>query len=132
MGATSCRTVDNQVYIDFSILTWYYMTMITKRKRRSDRNHIIYSLTIKGQEYIGVTHVENGKVNKSLDRRWRKHVGRAMTEGKLWKLCVAIRKHGPDNFTVGVLEIVRGKSAAHIRERELIRERKPKLNSDVR
>jgi hypothetical protein len=99
--------------------------MITKRKKRSDRNHIIYSLTVKGQEYIGVTHVENGKVNKSLDRRWRKHVGRAMTECKMWKLCVA-------NFTVGVLEIVRGKSAAHIRERELIRERKPKLNSDIR
>lgn len=108
------------------------MSMITKRKRRSDRNHIIYTLAINGQEYIGVTHVENGKVNKSLDRRWRKHVGRAMTEGKMWKLCVAIRKYGPDNFHVGVLEIVRGKTAAHVRERELIRERKPRLNSDVR
>ena len=106
--------------------------MITKRKARSDRNHIIYSLTVNGQEYIGVTHVDKGKVNKSLDRRWRKHVGRAMTEGKMWKLCVAIRKHGPDKFHVGVLEIVRGKTAAHNRERELIRDRKPKLNSDVR
>lgn len=103
-----------------------------KRKSRSDRKHIIYSLTIKSQEYIGVTHVDKGKINKSLDRRWRKHVGRAMTEGKMWKLCVAIRKYGPENFQVGVLEIVRGKAEAHIRERELIRERKPKLNTDVR
>jgi hypothetical protein len=47
-------------------------------------------------------------------------------------LCVAIRKYGPDNFHVGILEVVRGKSEAHIRERELIRERKPKLNTDVR
>ena len=104
----------------------------TKRKPRSDRKHIIYSLTIKGQEYIGVTYVDKGRVNASLTRRWRKHVNRALNENKAWKLCVAIRKYGADNFTVSVLEVVRGKSAAHIRERELIKERKPKLNTDVR
>ena len=67
-----------------------------------------------------------------LFRSWQKHVRRALTEGKDWKLCIAIRKYGPDNFNVGVLEVVRGKAAAHVRERELIRERKPKLNTDVR
>lgn len=103
-----------------------------KRKPRSDRNHIIYSLAINGREYIGVTFVDKGRINASLTRRWQKHVRRALTENKEWKLCVAIRKYGADNFNVGILEVVRGKSAAHIRERELIRERKPKLNTDVR
>jgi hypothetical protein len=103
-----------------------------KRKPRSDRKHLIYSLAINGREYIGVTFVDKGRINYSLTRRWQKHVRRALTEGKDWKLCVAIRKYGPDNFTVGVIEVVRGKTAAHDRERELIRERKPKLNTDVR
>lgn len=104
----------------------------TKRKARSDRKHIIYSLTVNGKEYIGVTFVDKGRVNASLTRRWQKHVRRALTEGRDWKLCVAIRKHGPDAFTVGVVEVVRGKAEAHVRERELIRERRPKLNTDVR
>ncbi len=106
--------------------------MKVKRKPRSDRKHLIYSLAINGREYIGVTFVDRGRVNASLTRRWNKHVNRALTEGKDWKLCVAIRKYGPDKFTVSVLEVVRGKSAAHIREREIIRDRKPKLNTDVR
>ena len=104
----------------------------TKRKARSDRKHIIYSLAINGQEYIGVTFVDKGRVNASLTRRWRKHVTRALSEDKGWKLCKAIRKHGPDAFTVSVVEVVRGKTEAHHRERELIRERRPKLNTDVR
>ena len=106
--------------------------MMIKRKARSDRRHLIYSLSVNGKEYIGVTFVDKGRINYSLTRRWQKHVRRAMTEGKDWKLCTAIRKYGPDNFYVGVLEVVRGKSTAHVRERELIRERKPKLNTDIR
>ena len=106
--------------------------MKIKRKPRSDRKHLIYSLSINGREYIGVTFVDKGRINASLTRRWNKHVNRALNEGKDWKLCMAIRKYGADNFTVSVLEVVRGKSAAHIRERELIKERKPKLNTDVR
>lgn len=104
----------------------------TKRKARSDRKHIIYSLSVNGREYIGVTFVDKGRINASLTRRWNKHVQRALAEDKGWKLCEAIRKHGADKFTVSVIEVVRGKSAAHVRERELIRERKPKLNTDVR
>ena len=106
--------------------------MMIKRKPRSDRKHLIYSLAIGKQEYIGVTFVDKGRVNASLTRRWQKHVRRALTEGKDWKLCKAIRKYGPDRFIVSVVEVVRGKGAAHIRERELIRERRPRLNTDVR
>lgn len=103
-----------------------------RRKRRTDRNHIIYSIAIGKREYIGVTYVEDRSPTKSLARRWRKHVQRAYAEDKSWKLCEAIRKYGPDAFTVEVVQVVRGKAAAHEIERDLIRVRKPKLNTDVR
>lgn len=82
--------------------------------------------------YIGVTAVEKRNSKYSLKRRWQKHVSRALVENLDWKLCNAIRAYGPENFDVKVIEIVRGKVAAHERERQLIRERKPKLNTDVR
>lgn len=81
---------------------------------------------------MGVTHVQKGNAINSLRRRWQKHVRRALTEERDWTLCNAIRKHGPDAFTVEIIEVVRGKSNAHVRERELIRELKPKLNTDIR
>ena len=101
-----------------------------KRKSRSDRKHVIYSLSVNGLEYIGVTFVERSAVNKSVLRRWQKHVNRALTEGRDWALCKAIRKYGPDAFDVCYYEVVRGKSEAHIRERELIRELKQKDSPD--
>lgn len=104
----------------------------SKRKTRSDRNHIIYSVAIGAREYIGVTVVSNRSPSKSLKRRWQKHVQRAFAEDKGWKLSVAIRKYGAEAFTVEVVQIVRGKSEAHKVERELIRVRRPKLNTDIR
>jgi hypothetical protein len=103
-----------------------------RRKTRTDRNHIIYSLAVGKLEYIGVTYVQDRSPTKSLRRRWLKHVQRALAEQRDWKLCNAIRKFGPEAFDTQVLEVVRGKSAAHIREREYIRTLKPKLNTDVR
>lgn len=132
LGATRCRTVYNQVYIDSSIPSCYYMTMMKKRKSRSDRKHVIYSLSVNDMEYIGVTYVERSAVSKSIIRRWQKHVRRALTENKNWTLCKAIRKYGPEAFELHYYEVIRGKAEAHIRERELIRELSPKLNSDVR
>lgn len=106
--------------------------MRAKRKTRSDRNHLVYKLQVKNLTYIGVTVVEDRSPAKSLARRWRKHVQRAMTEQRDWRLCNAIRKFGRDAFTVEIIEVVRGKSNAHDLERVLIRELKPKLNTDVR
>lgn len=102
------------------------------RKKRCDRNHIVYSLTVGKLEYIGVTYVEDRSPAKSLRRRWQKHVRRALTEGRDWALCKAIRRFGADRFETVVLEVVRGKAEAHIRERDLIRSMKPKLNTDIR
>lgn len=106
---------------------------MVKRKRRSDRNHIVYILTVGARSYVGVTYVERAiGVNKSMRRRWQKHVRRALTENKDWKLCKAIRRHGPEKFEITIHDVVRGKVAAHKVERELIRTMKPKLNTDVR
>jgi hypothetical protein len=67
-----------------------------------------------------------------LKRRWNKHVQRALKEGKSWKLCEAIRKHGAEKFSVRIVAVVRGKTQAHVIEREMIREIRPSLNTDKR
>jgi hypothetical protein len=106
--------------------------MMKTRKRRTDRNHVIYVIrNLKnGQEYIGLTAVNyGGNVQRTLIRRFQKHVQRAMSEDKSWGLCRAIRKFGPDRFGISQLEIVRGKKPAHARETELINTLKPRLNT---
>ena len=96
------------------------------------RNHIIYLITVNGQEYVGITYKDK-TVLHSLQRRAHKHYYRATVEQRDWLLCKALRtlasKHEID---IRPLEIVRGKEAAHKRERELIKEMKPVLNSDRR
>ena len=96
------------------------------------RNHIIYEIRVGEQSYIGITYKEK-TVLHSLQRRAHKHYYRATVEQRDWLLCRALRtlpsKHDID---IRPLEIVRGKEAAHRRERELIRELDPYLNSDKR
>lgn len=101
------------------------------RKKRSDRNHVIYQLTnsANGRSYIGITAAIGQAKLRAVKIRWQKHVRRALTEGLDWKLCKEIRKFGPDSFTYQVLEVVRGKSEVHARERELIAELRPALNT---
>jgi hypothetical protein len=108
------------------------MMTTQKRKSRSDRKHVIYSIFIKGEEYIGVTFVNKSAVNKAMTRRWRQHVQRAFKEDTKWKLSEAIRSNGDGNVIISPLIVVRGKAAAFQAERQLIRERQPKLNTDVR
>lgn len=105
--------------------------MNKKRKPRSDRNHVVYELQVATLTYIGVTRVQRNAAF-SARQRFLKHVNRAMTENKDWALCRAIRKHGAPKFKVTVIAVIRGKAEAHQHERQLIREKKPKLNSDKR
>lgn len=103
-----------------------------KRKRRSDRNHVIYVIrsTKTKQFYIGLTAVcFGGNVKRTMARRLQKHVQRALTENKDWGLSCAIRKYGSDNFMIEQMEIVRGKKLAHSRETRLIKDLDPKLNT---
>ena len=100
----------------------------TKRKKRSDRTHIIYRIVIRNMEYIGITAKTQSTIQRSLKIRFRKHLERARNENKNWNLYKAIRKYGPELATISIIEIVRGKAAAHAREVELIHDLKPKLN----
>ena len=105
----------------------------TIRKKRADRNHIIYELVVNGKNYIGVTAKTESTVNKSVLARAAKHFYRAKTETKNWSLCVALRAlNDKSEIEVYIHEIVRGKAAAHKREVELRRLIKPVLNTDVR
>jgi hypothetical protein len=100
------------------------------RKRRQDSNHAVYCITntVTGEQYIGIT-VCGNQVRRALKIRIQKHVRRALTENKVWDLCHSIREYGSENHVYGLLEIVRGRKPAHARERELIREFNPALNT---
>jgi hypothetical protein len=100
------------------------------RRRRQDTKHAVYCITntVTQEQYIGIT-VCGGAIKRALRVRVQKHIRRALTENKSWALCEAIRTHGPEVFTYGLLEIVRGRKPAHARERELIRAYQPALNS---
>jgi hypothetical protein len=103
------------------------------RKKRTDRNHIIYELRVNGENYIGVTAKTETTINKSVLARAAKHFYRAKTEGKQWLLCQALRSlNSKDEIEVLVHEVVRGKAAAHRREVELRRQLQPILNTDTR
>lgn len=103
-----------------------------KRKRRSDRNHLIYRLTdvITGEHYIGLTVSKGRAYWKSLATRWQKHLYHACVEKRPYILQKRIRAHGPEAFEYEILYIVRGKAAAHELERSLIKKYMPALNTE--
>lgn len=108
-------------------------TKNTPRKKRTDRNHIIYELRINGANYIGVTAKTETTINKSVLARAAKHYYRAKTESKNWLLCEALRElTDKSQIEVLVHEVIRGKAEAHKREVELRRQINPTLNTDVR
>lgn len=100
------------------------------RKRRQDTKHVVYVITntVTQKQYVGIT-VCGQKVKQALKVRIQKHVRRALTENKNWELCRSIRNYGSDAHEYGIVEFVRGRKPAHARERELIREFAPALNT---
>jgi hypothetical protein len=102
------------------------------RKRRSDRNQVIYFIedVVTREVYIGLTALSfKGNVFRTLRRRMQKHMQRALAENKDWGLSRALRERGAERFVFGVVEVVRGKKAAHARETELINTMQPALNT---
>ena len=101
------------------------------RKKRSDRNHIIYKLTntVTEETYIGVTVVTGRAYLKSLRSRWIRHIYKANIGMAEYPISVSIRTHGEESFTREILQIVRGKKNAFQTEAQLINEHKPALNT---
>jgi hypothetical protein len=102
------------------------------RKKRTDRTHVVYMITSGSDFYIGVTAKTESTVRKSVMTRCRKHLYRSRSEDKSWALYEALRERGVGAFGVAVLAVLRGKTAAHTLERELIRQHRPNLNTDLR
>ena len=100
------------------------------RKVRCDRIHLIYRIdnVVTGDFYIGLTR-RLGRANvKSLKERLRQHVSRAARNEKDYTICRAIREHGAENFKISLVEAIRGKAPAHVREVELVDSLNPSLN----
>lgn len=101
------------------------------RKRRNDRNHIVYMLTntVTNENYIGIASMIDRSGKETLAARWSRHVGRAYNQAKMWKLCESIRTYGPEVFHKEIIAKVRGKAAAHALEVQWIDENQPALNT---
>lgn len=101
------------------------------RKKRSDRNHVLYRVTCldTGDSYIGLTVAQGQAFLRSVKVRWQKHVSRAMREDKAWNFCEFLREFRDAEYRYEVIEVIRGRKPAHQRERELIREYNPTLNT---
>ena len=101
------------------------------RKKRSDRNHIIYQIVApNGERYIGITFVRGRAFKRSAKIRWEAHVRNALDYGRENLLSISIREYGVENFNREIMEVIRGKKEAHKRERELIAVLKPELNME--
>mgnify|MGYP002631310647 FL=1 len=102
------------------------------RKRRNDRNQVIYMLTcvVTGERYVGLTVARGRAYGRSMNIRFDAHIRNATVYGKETLLYNAMREHNPSSFRKEVLEVVRGKAAAHVRELEIARELGAELNME--
>lgn len=98
------------------------------RKKRCDRNYVLYRLSALGESYIGLTVATGRAFRKSVKLRLQKHMSRAKCENKDWTLYAFLRDNEV-KLKYEVVEVVRGRKAAYQRERELIREFAPTLNT---
>ena len=130
------HTRNGRVLVDH-LVKWGYNTYMTQtqatRKKRADRNHIIYELVVPAGNYIGVTAKTESTVLKSVRARAAKHFYRAKTETKNWELCIALRELGSkDDIEIRIHAIIRGKAEAHKEEVRIRRAVRPTLNTDTR
>jgi hypothetical protein len=103
------------------------------RKRRNDRNYVLYQISAEGTSdtYIGLTVSTGRAFLRSVKVRIQKHLSRANRESKDWSIYQFIRENSEVKLQYEVLEVVRGRKAAYQRERQLIAECQPTLNTFV-
>jgi len=102
------------------------------RKRRSDRNYVIYRLIcqITDRQYVGLVVAQGRAFERSVKNRFKAHTRNALEYGKDTLLADAIRLVGPKSFKREVVEVVRGKQNAHDFELGLIKTSAPELNME--
>ena len=98
-------------------------------KKRSDRNYVLYRLEMDGQSYVGLTVSQGRAFLRSVKVRVQKHLSRARRENKEWTLYAFLRDNEEVQVQYEVLEVIRGRKPAYQRERELIAELEPTLNT---
>jgi Uri superfamily endonuclease len=101
------------------------------RKKRNDRNYVLYQIVWpdSGDSYVGLTVATGRAFLRSVKVRVQKHLSRAKRERKSWEIYNFIRKNPELELDYEVLEVVRGRKPAYQRERELISELQPSLNT---
>jgi len=102
------------------------------RKKRSDRNYVLYQLTADNETYIGLTVSQGQAFLRSVKVRVQKHLSRAKKakkENKNWSLYAFLSNNPEVTIQYEVLEVIRGRKPAYQRERELISEYQPTLNT---
>jgi hypothetical protein len=99
------------------------------RKKRNDRNYVLYQLTAENETYIGLTVAQGQAFLRSVKVRVQKHLSRAKREDKSWTLYAFLRSNPEVQLQYEVLEVVRGRKPAYQREREIIAEVAPTLNT---
>tara|TARA_B100000900_G_scaffold406804_1_gene418406 strand:- start:1560 stop:1916 length:357 start_codon:yes stop_codon:yes gene_type:complete len=107
--------------------------MATKRrKRRTDRNHVIYQIlnVHTGERYIGMTYARGRAFLKSAKARWTAHQYNALVDKRDTLFYDNVRKHGVGAFKVSVVKVVRGKKECHAEETQLIKTAQPELNME--
>lgn len=98
-------------------------------KKRSDRNYVLYRLEMDGQSYVGLTVSQGRAFLRSVKVRVQKHLSRARREDHAWTLYTFLRANENAQVQYEVLEVIRGRKPAYQRERELIAELEPTLNT---
>ena len=99
------------------------------RKKRSDRNYVLYQLTAVTDTYVGLTVAQGQAFLRSVKVRVQKHLSRARKENHAWSLYTYLRANPEVQIQYEVLEVVRGRKPAYQRERELIAKYQPNLNT---
>jgi len=101
------------------------------RKKRTDRNHVIYEIvnTSTGASYLGITAAIGRRFHYSAHLRFLKHQSRARKENKQWALYIDMRENDPNVYELFIVDVVRGKALAHQIEVKLLKKYQYELNS---
>jgi hypothetical protein len=78
---------------------------------------------------VGLTVAQGQAFLRSVKVRVQKHLSRARKENHAWSLYTYLRANPEVQIQYEVLEVVRGRKPAYQRERELIAEYEPNLNT---